>query len=106
MRLEMHVYMRDLMHHNLIIHYQVDVEGAEGDVLRGMQELFAAKRVRHLVVEISPSFYKRDGIPRTYVHEGFKPLLDMGCEFKHVGSMQVGARDRPAPRALVIAPAQ
>ena len=38
---------------------KIDVEGAELKVLRGMQRLLVERRVRRLVVEITPDFLGR-----------------------------------------------
>jgi FkbM family methyltransferase len=63
---------------------KVDTEGAEVQVVRSMRRLLQTKRIRHLVVEVTPLFWKRDGIPRETVYQEFLPLLTLGCSMGRV----------------------
>jgi FkbM family methyltransferase len=63
---------------------KIDTEGFELSVLRSMKKLLAARRVQHLVVEVTPLFWKRDGIDRVEVYHEFEPFLAMGCTIQRV----------------------
>jgi FkbM family methyltransferase len=63
---------------------KIDTEGFEVQVLRSMRRLLQAKRVSHMVVEVTPVFWKRDGISRQIVYQEFEPLLGLGCRMGRV----------------------
>jgi FkbM family methyltransferase len=63
---------------------KIDTEGFEMQVLRSMRRLLQAKRVSHMVVEVTPVFWKRDGIAREAVYQEFEPLLGLGCQMGRV----------------------
>ena len=44
---------------------KIDVEGAEPDVLRGMQSLLTRRRVKALIMEFYPTLLRARGTPET-----------------------------------------
>jgi FkbM family methyltransferase len=68
---------------------KIDTEGFEVAVLRSMRRLLQAKRVSHMVVEVTPVFWKRDGIPRETVYQEFESLLGLGCQMGRVMDVEL-----------------
>jgi FkbM family methyltransferase len=69
---------------------KVDVEGAEGLVLRGARRALEARRIEHLIVEMSPQAEETQGLERGATA---RFLRDLGYE----GSLLVRGRLRPLP---------
>ena len=63
---------------------KVDTEGYEVPVLRSMKKLLAAKKLHHIVVEVTPLFWARDGVERESVYTEFLPFFAAGCSIQRV----------------------
>ena len=60
-----------LLKEPLIKMLKIDIEGSEVNALRGARKLFENKRVENMVVEVSPGWWKRNGVTfpeGTYAH--------------------------------------
>jgi FkbM family methyltransferase len=58
---------------------KIDTEGFELPVLRSMRKLLAAGRVAYLMVEVTPLFWARDGLPREDVYAEFLMIMKLNC---------------------------
>lgn len=67
---------------------KIDVEGAEMDVLRGAENLFAAGKVREIVVEIHPAMLGRLGLSSDDIYK-FLGARGFGCSWKHQRDQQI-----------------
>jgi FkbM family methyltransferase len=63
---------------------KIDTEGYELPVMKSISGLLAARRVRHILVEVTPVFWTRDGVPRADIYAAFLPLLGYGCRIQRV----------------------
>ncbi|KAF8056736.1 hypothetical protein HT031_006234 [Scenedesmus sp. PABB004] len=72
---------------------KIDTEGFEVSVLKTAMGMLRSKRVRHLLIEVAPVTWQRDGIiSRAAAHETFAALLELQCTIKRVKQMTTGAR--------------
>jgi FkbM family methyltransferase len=70
---------------------KIDTEGYEVPVLRSMKKLLAAKKLHHIVVEVTPLFWARDGVERETVYIEFLPFLAAGCSIQRVLDVRLEA---------------
>ncbi|KIZ01014.1 hypothetical protein MNEG_6947 [Monoraphidium neglectum] len=66
---------------------KIDTEGYEMAVLKSLKGMLAARRVRHIMIEVTPLFWARDNVPRTDIYSTFLPLLGYGCKIQRVLDM-------------------
>ncbi len=69
---------------------KIDTEGAEGMILRGARRALESRRIRHLLVEISPQAEEAAGRPRG---ESIRFLQDLG----YAGCILVRGKFKPLP---------
>lgn len=70
---------------------KVDTEGFELSVLRTLRGMIAARRVQHMIIEVSPSVFVKDNIAtREQVYAEFERFMDMQCTVQRVLVMSDG----------------
>ncbi|KAF8056733.1 hypothetical protein HT031_006231 [Scenedesmus sp. PABB004] len=77
---------------------KIDTEGFEVSVLKTAMGMLRSKRVRHLLIEVAPVTWQRDGIiSRAAAHETFAALLELQCTIKRVKQMTTVGDPDSAP---------